>query len=83
MEMKVKELIKFVNQEMEKKGRNLTLYRYIPKYSDLDSLSLIKSEKELRMVAKEARARGYLVMAEMGGISYILTPKGQYLALYE
>lgn len=83
MEMQVKELIKFVNQEMEKKGRNLTLYRYIPKYSDLDSLSLIKSEKELRMVAKEARAQGYLVMAEMGGISYILTPKGQYLALYE
>lgn len=83
MEMQVKELIKFVNQEMEKKGRNLTLYRYIPKYSDLDSLSLIKTEKELRMVAKEASKQGYLAMAEMGGISYKLTPKGQYLALYE
>ena len=83
MEKQVKELIKFVNQEMENKGRNLMLYRYIPKYSDLDSLSLIKSEKELRIVAREARAQGYLAMAEMGGLSYKLTPKGQYLALYE
>ena len=83
MEKEIKELIEYVFQEMEKKGRNLTLYRYIPKYSDLDSLSLINSEKELRMVAKEARVQGYLAMAEMGGISYKLTPKGQALALNE
>ena len=38
---------------------------------------------ELRLVAREANKQGYLTMAEMGGISYKLTPKGQYLALYE
>ena len=83
MEQQIKELLKYVNQDMEKKGRPITLYRYIPKASDLDGLSLIKTEKELRMIAKDANAQGYLAMAEMGGRSYKLTFMGQHLALYE
>lgn len=74
---RINEVLKLAEKQWLSKGKPLNCNRYLPKDADLRELECISNLEELRNVAKEAEAYGFLKIIEPGRAPcYTITKSG-------
>ena len=81
MDEKLKEVLRFIKEEMEKSVKPINIYRYHyleqKAEKDIDSLPSVENKKEFRYLLDECTRKGYLKQIELGTTaSYALTEYG-------